>query len=219
MKTDDGAPFHFGSLSGNICPISGSPNAPNIASTTQCNSTSPANKNYTSIIIPEKIFKEELFNKLELFGSRRILYKEIIETQILNLHDMNWDIFNWLRNDNKKKKATVSAKLPSEWASQPLSCGILIPPIIKGYPGSNRWRSKPWPTLKGKDFGPLLDVVGPSTCTAVVPTAADMESLVVGLRERDDEAIDLACLCCKGRERTLLLLLVLEEMVLVAIGE
>lgn len=41
MKTDDGAPFHLGSESGKICPISGSPKAPKIASTTQCSRTSP----------------------------------------------------------------------------------------------------------------------------------------------------------------------------------
>jgi hypothetical protein len=35
IKTDEGAPFHLGSESGNICPISGSPRAPNTASTTQ----------------------------------------------------------------------------------------------------------------------------------------------------------------------------------------
>ena len=45
MKTDDGAPFHLGSESGKICPISGSPKAPNIASTTQWSKTSPANPN------------------------------------------------------------------------------------------------------------------------------------------------------------------------------
>ena len=41
MKTDDAAPFHLGSESGKICPISGSPKAPKIASTTQCSRTSP----------------------------------------------------------------------------------------------------------------------------------------------------------------------------------
>lgn len=35
IKTDDGAPFHLGSLSGKIWPISGRPKAPKIASTTQ----------------------------------------------------------------------------------------------------------------------------------------------------------------------------------------
>ena len=35
MKTEDGAPFHLGSLSGKIWPISGRPKAPKIASTTQ----------------------------------------------------------------------------------------------------------------------------------------------------------------------------------------
>ena len=52
MKTEEGAPFHFGSLSGKICPISGSPKAPKIASTTQWSSTSPTPKwtKYTRII-------------------------------------------------------------------------------------------------------------------------------------------------------------------------
>lgn len=49
MNTDDAAPFHLGSLSGKICPISGSPNAPNIASTTQCSNTSPRNMRIISI--------------------------------------------------------------------------------------------------------------------------------------------------------------------------
>jgi hypothetical protein len=51
MKTEDGAPFHLGSLSGNICPISGSPKAPKIASTTQCSNTSPAPPPKTTITI------------------------------------------------------------------------------------------------------------------------------------------------------------------------
>lgn len=42
MKREDAAPFHLGSESGNICPISGSPKAPKIASTTQWSNTSPA---------------------------------------------------------------------------------------------------------------------------------------------------------------------------------
>ena len=41
MKMSDDAPFHLGSLSGKICPMSGNPRAPSTASTTQCNSTSP----------------------------------------------------------------------------------------------------------------------------------------------------------------------------------
>jgi hypothetical protein len=51
MKTEDGAPFHLGSLSGNICPITGSPKAPKIASTTQCSNTSPAPPPKTTITI------------------------------------------------------------------------------------------------------------------------------------------------------------------------
>ena len=35
-------PFHFGSVSGNSCPISGNPSAPVMASTTQCINTSPS---------------------------------------------------------------------------------------------------------------------------------------------------------------------------------
>ena len=40
-NTDETAPRHLGSLSGKSWPMSGSPNAPRIASTTQCRSTSP----------------------------------------------------------------------------------------------------------------------------------------------------------------------------------
>ena len=82
--------------------------------------------------------------------------------------------FNWYGKNNHES----IKMLPSEWASHPLSCGTSIPPIIKGYPGSNLWRSNPWPTLKGKVFDALLEAVGPSTCIAVVP-AADIESLVL----------------------------------------
>lgn len=35
-------PFHFGSLSGNSCPMSGLPSAPRIASVTVCSSASPS---------------------------------------------------------------------------------------------------------------------------------------------------------------------------------
>ncbi len=42
MNTSDDAPFHLGSLSGKIWPISGRHSAPSSASTMQCSSTSPA---------------------------------------------------------------------------------------------------------------------------------------------------------------------------------
>lgn len=40
-KTEEAAPFHLGSESGKIWPMSGRPNAPKIASTTQWSNTSP----------------------------------------------------------------------------------------------------------------------------------------------------------------------------------
>ena len=42
---------------------------------------------------------------------------------------------------------------PSEWASQPRSWGMLMPPMMRGSPGSRRWRSKPWPTRNGRAGG------------------------------------------------------------------
>ena len=56
--------------------------------------------------------------------------------------------------------------LPSECASQPLSCGISTPPMISFRLGSNRCRSNPWPTRNGSTAGPAAAT--PDTATAAV---------------------------------------------------
>lgn len=55
-----------------------------------------------------------------------------------------------------------------------------MPPMIKGYPGSSLWRSKPWPTLKGNVLGGAAETGGaPSTA---VLTAATTDGKTVALR-------------------------------------
>lgn len=53
-----------------------------------------------------------------------------------------------------------------------------IPPMIRGYPGSNRWRSNPCPTRKGKALEGVADSGACPTSKAEV-AEADTEGLTV----------------------------------------
>ena len=56
---------------------------------------------------------------------------------------------------------------------------MLIPPIIKGYPGSSRWRSKPCPTRKGRDLEGVDETAETSFPTEVVAAAEIVDGIEV----------------------------------------
>lgn len=56
-----------------------------------------------------------------------------------------------------------------------------MPPMIKGYPGSSLWRSKPWPTLNGNVLGGAA-ATGGAPPTAVLTAATTTGGKTVALK-------------------------------------
>jgi hypothetical protein len=139
-NTEEAAPFHLGSLSGKSCPMSGRLSAPRMASTIQCISTSPAQHQLSHPYGTEELLHASVSDVCRERGGGHGAPLTQMKLQCPRVPQHHF------------RQARL---LPSEWASQPRSCGMVTPPMMRGRSGSRRCRSKPWPTRKGST-GALL---------------------------------------------------------------